>query len=89
MISMKMFNEMPLKSIRNQLAKVGVDMTDDQFYSLTHSELKMIYRKSKKAYKLYCQVDAIIDKKKAPTPTVPMHVEEKTADGKNKIIKGA
>ena len=49
----------------------------------------VIYRKSKKAYKLYCQVDAIIDKKKAPTPTVPMHVEEKTADGKNKIIKGA
>jgi hypothetical protein len=86
---MKMFNEMSLKSIRNQLAKVGVDMTDDQFYSLTHSELKTIYRKSKKAYELYCQVDSIIDKKKAPTPAVPMLVEEKTADGKNKIIKGA
>ncbi len=69
---MKMFNEMSLVSIRKQLVKVGVEMTDEQFYSLTHSELKTIYRKSKKAYKLYSQVDAIIDKKKAPTPAVPM-----------------
>ena len=86
---MKMFNEMSLVSIRKQLAKVGVEMTDEQFYSLTYTELKTIYRKSKKAYKLYAQVDAIIDKKKVPTPAVPMFVEEKTADGKNKIIKGA
>jgi hypothetical protein len=69
---MKMFNEMSLVSIRKQLVKVGVEMTDEQFYSLTHSELKTIYRKSKKAYKLYTQVDAIINKKKAPTPAVPM-----------------
>lgn len=88
---MKTFNEMSLKSIRSQLVKVGVEMTDDQFSSLTHSELKKIYKKSKKAYKLYCEVDAIIDKKKAPTPAVPMPatIAEKTADGKNKIIKGA
>ena len=88
---MKMFNEMSLVSIRKQLIKVGVEMTDEQFYSLTHSELKTIYRKSKKAYKLYTQVDAIINKKKAPTPAVPMPatIAEKTADGKNKIIKGA
>ena len=79
---MKTFNEMSLKSIRSQLEKVGVEMTDTQFTSLTHSE-------SKKAYKLYCEVDAIIDKKKAPTPAVPMPTAEKTADGKNKIIKGA
>ena len=86
-----MFNEMSLKSIRYQLAKVGVEMTDEQFSSLTHSELKKIYHKSKRAYKLYCQVDAIIDKKKAPTPAVPMVAApaEKTTDGKNKIIKGA
>ena len=44
---MKMFNEMSLVSIRKQLVKVGVEMTDEQFYSLTHSELKTIYRKSK------------------------------------------
>lgn len=88
---MKMFNEMSLRSIRNQLMKVGVEMTDEQFNSLTHSELKTIYRKSKRAYKLYSQVDNIINKKKAPTPTVPMPatIAEKTADGKNKIIKGA
>ena len=30
MISMKMFNEMSLVSIRKQLAKVGVEMTDEQ-----------------------------------------------------------
>ena len=88
---MKMFNEMSLISIRKQLVKVGVEMTDEQFYALTHSELKAIYRKSKRAYKLYAQVDAIINKKKAPTPAVPMPatIAEKTADGKNKIIKGA
>ena len=44
---MKMFNEMSLVSIRKQLVKVGVEKTDEQFYSLTHSELKTIYRKSK------------------------------------------
>lgn len=84
---MKTFNEMSLRAIRIDLEKVGVDMTDDQFVSLTHSELKKIYKKSKKAYELYKQVDAIINKKKAPTPAVPM--AERTAEGKNKIIKGA
>ena len=84
---MKTFNGMSLKSIRADLEKVGVDMTDDQFVSLTHSELKKIYKKSQKAYELYKQVDAIINKKKAPTPAVPM--AERTAEGKNKIIKGA
>ena len=84
---MKTFNEMSLRAIRNDLEKVGVEMSDDQFVSLTHSELKKIYKKSKKAYELYKQVDAIINKKKAPTPAVPM--AEKTAEGKNKIIKGA
>lgn len=85
---MKMFNEMSLKSIRNQLIKVGVEMTDEQFNSLTHSELKTIYRKSHKAYKLYSQVDAIINKKKAPTPAVPMPatIAEKKSE---KVVKGA
>ena len=87
---MKMFNEMSLKSIRNQLAKVGVEMADEQFSSLTHSELKKIYKKSKKAYKLYKQVDAIINKPVAHTPTVPMSTAvEKTTESKNRIIKGA
>ena len=88
---MKMFNEMSLKALRKNLVKVGVEMSDDQFSSLTYSELKKIYKKSKKAYKLYQQVDAIINKQKAPTPAVPMPatIAEKTADGKNKIIKGA
>ena len=91
---MKMFSEMSLRAVRKNLAKVGVTMTDEQFNSLTYSELKKVYHKSKRAYRLYEQVDAIINKVKAPTPAVPMEKEpatiaEKTADGKNKILKGA
>ena len=91
---MKTFNEMSLKSIRLELEKVGVEMSDERFSALSHRELKKVYKKSKKAYELYKQVDAIIDKKKAPTPKVPMRTNEaerneKTAEGKNKIIKGA
>lgn len=76
---MKMFSELSLKSIRIKLVKVGVEMSDDQFNSLTYSELKKIYRKSKKAYKFYEQVDNIINKKKAPTPEVPMKQASKGA----------
>lgn len=76
---MKMFNEMSLRSIRHKLEKVGVRMTDEQFNSLTYSELKKIYRKSKRAYDLYEQVDAIINKPSAPTPEVPMKKIEKGA----------
>lgn len=69
---MKMFSEMSLKSIRSKLAKVGVTMNDDQFSSMTYSELKKVYRKASKAYKLYEQVDAIISKSQAPTPAMPL-----------------
>lgn len=76
---MKMFNEMSLKSIRARLEKVGVIMTDSQFGSLTYSELRKVYKKSKRAYALYEQVDAIINKPTAPTPPVPMGIEGKEA----------
>lgn len=69
---MKMFSEMSLKSIRSKLAKVGVTMNDEQFNALTYSELKKVYRKASKAYKLYEQVDAIVNKAQAPTPAMPM-----------------
>ncbi len=69
---MKMFSEMSLKSIRTKLEKVGVTMNDNQFNALTYSELKKIYKKSAKAYKLYEQVDAIITKAQAPTPAMPL-----------------
>ena len=69
---MKMFSEMSLKSIRNKLAKVGVAMSDERFNALTYSELKKVYRKASKAYKLYEQVDAIINKAQAPTPQMPL-----------------
>lgn len=69
---MKMFSEMSLKSIRNKLEKVGVTMSNDQFNALTYSELKKVYRKASKAYKLYEQVDAIVSKAQAPTPAMPL-----------------
>ncbi len=81
---MKMFNEMSLKSIRSKLVKVGVKMTDEQFNSLTYSELRKVYKKSKKAYELYKQVDAIINKPSAPTPEVPMPKPDE-----KKVVKGA
>lgn len=70
---MKMFSEMSLKSIRNKLAKVGVTMSDERFNALTYSELKKVYRKASKAYKLYEQVDAIVSKAQAPTPAMPLN----------------
>ena len=79
---MKMFSEMSLKSIRGKLEKVGVTMSNDQFNALTYSELKKVYKKSAKAYKLYEQVDAIINKVQAPTPTVPM-----TNDNPKSVVK--
>lgn len=69
---MKMFSEMSLKSIRNKLAKVGVTMSDEEFNALTYSELKKVYRKASKAYELYKQVDAIINKTKVSTPEMPL-----------------
>lgn len=69
---MKMFSEMSLKSIRSKLEKVGVTMSNDQFNALTYSELKKVYKKASKAYKLYEQVDAIVSKAQAPTPAMPL-----------------
>lgn len=76
---MKIFSEMSLRTIRAKLVKVGVEVSDEQFASLTYSELKKIYKKAQKAYKLYEQVDTIINKKKAPTPEVPMKQNVKRA----------
>lgn len=89
---MKMFSELSLRAIRGKMEKVGVEMNDAQFNALTYSELKKIYKKAKRAYHLYEQVDAIINKKKAPTPEVPLKTSaERVAETpvKNKIIKGA
>ena len=69
---MKMFSEMSLKSIRSKLEKVGVTMSNDQFNALTYSELKKVYKKASKAYKLYEQMDAIVSKAQAPTPAMPL-----------------
>ena len=69
---MKMFSEMSLKSIRSKLEKVGVTMSNDQFNALTYSELKKVYRKASKAYKLYEQGDAIVSTAQAPTPAMPL-----------------
>ena len=65
---MTMFKEMTIKSIRANLARVGVEMTDEVFNSLTYSELKTILRKASKAFCLYLDVDEILYK---PTPKKP------------------
>lgn len=65
---MTMFKEMTIKSIRANLARVGVEMTDEVFNSLTYSELKTILRKARRAFHLYLEVDEIIYK---PTPKKP------------------
>ena len=70
---MKMFSEMSLKSIRSKLEKVAVTMSNDQFNALTYSELKKVYKKAAKGYKLYEQVDAIVSKAQAPTPAMPLN----------------
>lgn len=70
---MKMFSEMSLKSIRSKLEKVGVTMSNDQFNALTYSEMKKVYKKASKAYRLYEQVDAIVSKAQAPTPAMPLN----------------
>ena len=62
---MTMFREMTIKAIRANLARVGVEMTDEVFNSLTYTELKTILRKARKAFRLYLEVDEIIYK---PTP---------------------
>ena len=70
---MKMFYEMSLKSVRSKLEKFWVTMNDNQFNALTYSQLKKVYRKASKAYKLYEQVDAIVSKAQAPTPALPLN----------------
>lgn len=63
---MKNFRELSIRTIRANLARVGVEMTDEVFNSLTYSELKVISRKAQKAYRLYLEVDDIIYKPSAP-----------------------
>ena len=65
---MKMFKEMTIKSIRANLVRVGVEMTDEAFNSLTYSELKTILRKARKAFRLYLEVDEIIYKPTSKKP---------------------
>lgn len=57
-----------LKEIKRSLYCVGVEMTDDEFKSLTYFELITMLRKAKKAHRLYMEVDDILHKPKALTP---------------------
>lgn len=79
---MRKFNEMPLSAIRADLEKVGVKMTDDQFSNLSHSELKKVFQKANKAFRLESEVNAIINK-------APATIADKAVEKKQKIIKGA
>lgn len=53
-----------LKEIKHSLYCVGVEMTDEEFKSLTYLELMTMLRKAKKAHKLYMEVDEILHKPK-------------------------
>lgn len=79
---MKIFNGMSLKTIRRNLALVGVEMNDEQFNALTYAELRKIYRKSKKAYGLYRQVDIIINEPKTATLAIAMPTSDKDKNAK-------
>lgn len=57
-----------LKEIKRSLYCVGVEITDDEFKSLTYFELITMLRKAKKAHRLYMEVDDILHKPKALTP---------------------
>ncbi len=58
-----------LKEIKHSLYCVGVEMTDDEFKSLTYLELITMLRKAKKAHRLYMEVNGIIYKPNAPKKT--------------------
>lgn len=58
-----------LREIKHDLHCVGVNMTDEEFKSLTYLELITMLRKAKKAYRLYMDVDEILHKPKDLTST--------------------
>ena len=58
-----------LKEIKHSLYCVGVEMTDEEFKSLTYLELVTMLRKAKKAHKLYMEVDDILHKPKTSLTT--------------------
>lgn len=57
---MKKFKGMSLRAIRSRLERLGVEMSDIQFYALSYAELETIGRKAEKAYRLYEQIDKIL-----------------------------
>ena len=57
-----------LKEIKHSLYCVGVEMTDEEFKSLTYLELMTMLRKAKKAHRLYMEVDEILHKPNSLAP---------------------
>ena len=58
-----------LKEIKAALDCVYIEMTDDEFKSLTYFELITMLRKARKAHRLYMEVDEILHKPKTLAPT--------------------
>lgn len=75
---MKKFKEMSLKAIRSRLERLGVEMSDTQFYALSYAELEIIGRKAEKAYRLYEQIDKILTQ-----PSVVLNTALQTEGDKN------
>lgn len=75
---MKKFKGMSLRAIRSRLERLGVEMSDTQFYALSYAELETIGRKAEKAYRLYEQIDKILKQ-----PSVALNAALQTEEDEN------
>lgn len=75
---MKKFKGMSLRAIRSRLERLGVEMSDTQFYALSYAELETIGRKAEKAYRLYEQVDKILNQ-----PSVALNTALQAEENEN------
>ncbi len=56
MFNRTVIRELPLETIKEDLATFGFRLTDEHFARFTYSELNKLYRKAEKAYRIRCSV---------------------------------
>ena len=56
MFKRTIIKELPLTTIKEDLATFGFRLTPEQFAQFTYSELYKLYRKAEKAYTIRCAV---------------------------------
>ena len=72
---------MSLVKIHEEIRKFGFELSDAQFNALTYTEIKRIYRKAEKSYRLKQAIVKELQQKFAPasTPaTAPSHAVAKS-----------